>query len=192
MRASSWLLPALLLLPLAAGCEDTHDRSAPALYKRSCARCHGDHGQGAKKVKLYPYLNLLASPMMQKGDRTAVRERILKGYGPMPSFRRRLSPQEVERLIDFTLQLSSRRQAHDMDPQRLKDAYQQLQSLDDRLSHKVRPRPGGALVRPTTEMLEQSLRDLATYTLELKDILNELFLAIATTRPAEKPGEPKA
>ncbi|HEX7182393.1 MAG TPA: hypothetical protein VF756_11160 [Thermoanaerobaculia bacterium] len=66
-----------------------------------------------------------------------------------------------------------------MDPQRLKDAYQQLQALDDRLTHKVRPRPGGALVRPTPEMLEQNLRDLATYTVELKEVVQELFLAIA-------------
>ena len=28
-----------------------------------------------------------------------------------------------------------------MDPQRLKDAYQKLQSLDERMTHKVRPRP---------------------------------------------------
>jgi len=66
-----------------------------------------------------------------------------------------------------------------MDPQRLKDAYQKLQMLDDRLSYKIRPKPGGALTRPTPEQLELSLRDLATYTVELKDILQELFLAIA-------------
>jgi hypothetical protein len=74
-----------------------------------------------------------------------------------------------------------------MDPQRLKDAYQQLQLLDDRLTHKVRPRAGGALVRPSQEMLEQQLRDLAVYTVELKDILQELFLAIASAPSAQKP-----
>jgi hypothetical protein len=66
-----------------------------------------------------------------------------------------------------------------MDPQRLKDAYQKLQSLDERLTHKVRPRPGGPLVRPSPEQLEQSLRELATYTVELKEVVQELFLAIA-------------
>jgi len=66
-----------------------------------------------------------------------------------------------------------------MDPQRLKDAYQKLQSLDDRMTHKVRPRPGGALVRPSSEQLEQSLRELATYTVELKEVVQEMFLAIA-------------
>lgn len=99
----------LALLAVLAGCADTRDRSAPALYKGSCARCHGDRGQGAKKVKLYPYLDLLSSPMVSRGDRAAVRRRIVEGYGPMPSFRRRLAPEEVERLVDFTLRLPSRK-----------------------------------------------------------------------------------
>jgi hypothetical protein len=78
-----------------------------------------------------------------------------------------------------------------MDPQRLKDAYQKLQLLDERLTHKVRPRPGGALTRPSTEQLEQSLRDLSSYTVELKEVLQELFLAIAG-RPQAPPGQPPA
>ncbi|HEX9942813.1 MAG TPA: hypothetical protein VGG03_12400 [Thermoanaerobaculia bacterium] len=74
-----------------------------------------------------------------------------------------------------------------MDPQRLKDAYQKLQSLDERLTHKVRPRQGGALVRPAPEQLEASLRDLAGYTVELKEVVQELFLAIAA-----KPSAPSS
>jgi len=66
-----------------------------------------------------------------------------------------------------------------MDAQRLKDAYQRLLSLDDRLTHKVKPRAGGSLVRPSPEHLELALRDLATYTVELKEIVEELVLAIA-------------
>jgi hypothetical protein len=66
-----------------------------------------------------------------------------------------------------------------MDPQRLKDAYQKLQLLDERLTYKVRPKPGATLSRPTSEQLEQSLRDLAAYTVELKEVVQELFLAIA-------------
>jgi hypothetical protein len=74
-----------------------------------------------------------------------------------------------------------------VDAQRLKDAYQKLRSLDDRLTYKVRPRQGGSLVRPSTEQLEQALRDLAAYTVELKEIVEELFLSIAG-RPKD-PGE---
>jgi len=74
-----------------------------------------------------------------------------------------------------------------MDAQRLKDAYQRMQSLDDRLTHKVKPRTGGGLVRPSPDQLEQGLRDLAAYTVELKEIVEELILAIAG-RPKD-PGE---
>ena len=66
-----------------------------------------------------------------------------------------------------------------MDPQRLKDAYQKLQLLDERLTYKIRPKPGGAMLRPTPDQLEQSMRDLSTYTIELKEVVQELFLAIA-------------
>ena len=74
-----------------------------------------------------------------------------------------------------------------MDAQRLKDAYQKLQSLDDRLTHKVKPRAGGSLMRPSPDHLELALRDLATYTVELKEIVEDLVLAIAG-RPKD-PGE---
>ena len=67
-----------------------------------------------------------------------------------------------------------------MNPQRLKQAYEKLQLLDDRMTHRIRPRPGGALPRPTPEAMEASMRDLAAYTIELKEILSELILAIAT------------
>lgn len=103
-----WLL-LLALLPLLAGC-GPEDRSAPALYKKYCARCHGAEGQGPKRPnKLYPYLVLLDSPMVRKGDRAAVRQQIIEGEGPMPSFRRRLSPAEVEQVTDFILGLPSRK-----------------------------------------------------------------------------------
>jgi hypothetical protein len=68
-----------------------------------------------------------------------------------------------------------------MDPNRMKEAYQRLESLDDRLTFKVRNR--GATVQPTNDQLNARLNDLTTYTLELKDILRELMLSFATRRP---------
>lgn len=97
------LLPFLLL---AVGCAGK-DLSAPDLYERQCARCHGDRGQGVPRgLKLYPRLDLLTSPMVRQGDRAAVRQRIAEGHGRMPGFKRRLTPEEIERLVDFTFQLS--------------------------------------------------------------------------------------
>ena len=100
-------LPLLLMVPLLTGC-GPEDRSAPALYKKYCARCHGAEGQGPRRPnKLYPYLSLLASPMVRERDRAAVRQQVVAGEGPMPSFRRRLTPDEVERIVEFTLGLPS-------------------------------------------------------------------------------------
>jgi hypothetical protein len=78
-----------------------------------------------------------------------------------------------------------------MDPQRLKAAYQKLQSLDDRMTYKVRPR-GGPLTRPSPEQLETSLRELAAYTVELKEVVEELILAIGSQpkRAGEEGGGP--
>jgi len=44
--------------------------------------------------------------MAVRGDRAAIRKRIAEGVGPMPAFKRRLDPREVERLVDYTIQLS--------------------------------------------------------------------------------------
>ena len=89
-----------------AGCV-RKNLTTPELYDRHCARCHGDRGEGdPRSLTLYPRANLLASPMALRGDRAAIRERIAEGYGPMPAFKRRLDPQEIERLVDYTLQLS--------------------------------------------------------------------------------------
>jgi hypothetical protein len=64
-----------------------------------------------------------------------------------------------------------------MDANRFKEAYEKLQLLDDRLTYKVRPR-SGSLSHASIEQLEERQRDLANYTVELKEILEELFLAI--------------
>jgi mono/diheme cytochrome c family protein len=96
-----------LLGPLWAGCAHK-DLAGPEVYSTYCARCHGESGKGkgdADSLILYPHLNLLTSPMVRGGDRAAVRRRIREGNGPMPGFARRLDALEVERIVDFTLQL---------------------------------------------------------------------------------------
>jgi mono/diheme cytochrome c family protein len=96
-------------LLLLAGC--ARDRSAPGLYRSYCARCHGRQGEGnPRAMKLYPNLDLIASPMVRRGDRAAVRQRIAEGHGPMPGFTRRLTPQELEILVDYTLDLPFRKE----------------------------------------------------------------------------------
>ena len=67
-----------------------------------------------------------------------------------------------------------------MDPEKMKEAYQRLESLDERMTYKIRPKSG--LHQPTVEQLNAKQTDLANYTLELKDILREFMLAFASRR----------
>jgi hypothetical protein len=64
-----------------------------------------------------------------------------------------------------------------MDVNRLKEAYQQLEALDDRLAYKLRSR--SSLISPTAEQLDTRLKDVASFALELKDIVREFMLAFA-------------
>lgn len=72
-----------------------------------------------------------------------------------------------------------------MDPKKMKAAYQKLQALDERLTYKVRPKSGGGYSRPGIEQVDEHLRHLADYTVELKEVVEELFKAIAA-RPETK------
>lgn len=79
-----------------------------------------------------------------------------------------------------------------MDPDRFRAAYRRLQNLDERLSYKVRPRAHVSYSRATQEQLEDRMRDLAEYTLELKEVMDEMFQAIAAapaaaTEPEREP-----
>ncbi len=69
-----------------------------------------------------------------------------------------------------------------MDSNRLKEAFQRLESLDDRLRHKIRPRSSASMVSPTADQVDEKLRDLTRYTLELRDIMREFMLAFARPR----------
>ncbi len=63
-----------------------------------------------------------------------------------------------------------------MNAKRFRAAYQRLQLLDER-TYKVRMKPGTS--RMTTEQIEDRCRDLAAYTIDLKEVVDELFQAIA-------------
>jgi hypothetical protein len=66
-----------------------------------------------------------------------------------------------------------------VDPQRFKDAYARLDLLDDRLTYKIRERNLRARGGATVENVDERLREVGEFVLELKDVLRELMLAIA-------------
>jgi hypothetical protein len=73
-----------------------------------------------------------------------------------------------------------------VDPNRFKEAFAKLEVLDDRLSYKVRR---SSQNRSTElEKLDERVRDVAEMVLELKDVVRELMLAIAS-KPGSKAAE---
>jgi hypothetical protein len=70
-----------------------------------------------------------------------------------------------------------------MDSKRFHEAFERLQALDEIYLYKVRPR-AGAMRRPDIEHVAEHQKSLAEYTIGLKEILHELFEAIAT--PTQK------
>ena len=73
-----------------------------------------------------------------------------------------------------------------MDTKRLKEAYQRLEALDERMTYKVRPRSSGTMSVPSLDQVEAKMRDLASYTIELKEIMREFMLAFAKPRKREE------
>jgi hypothetical protein len=74
-----------------------------------------------------------------------------------------------------------------MDAEKLKEVYERLESLDDRLGHRLRGRSSQS--RATLEQVEDKLRDLTTYTSELRELVRDFVLAFAT-RPPGRGGPP--
>lgn len=70
-----------------------------------------------------------------------------------------------------------------MDPKRMKEAYQRLEALDERLTYKLRPKSG--YHQPTPEQLNARLNDVASYTIELREIMRDLMLAFAARKKSQ-------
>ena len=75
-----------------------------------------------------------------------------------------------------------------MDSKRFHEAWERLQALDELYTYKVRPR-AGALRRLNIDQIADQQKDLAEYTIGLKEVLHELFEAIATPTQGESTQE---
>lgn len=74
-----------------------------------------------------------------------------------------------------------------MDPDRFKDAYARLETLDDRLTFKIRSKSVKARSQASVESLDERVRDVAEFVLDLKDIVRDLMQAIAARPGSSKP-----
>ncbi|MGH9465408.1 MAG: hypothetical protein ACRD0X_07145 [Thermoanaerobaculia bacterium] len=64
-----------------------------------------------------------------------------------------------------------------MNADTLRELLERLDALDDRLAHRLRPRPSFSV--PSQEQLDQRCDELGSYTLELKEIVRDLLRGLA-------------
>lgn len=77
---------------IAAGAGDV--KAGEKLYKRKCAICHGDQGQGASALKIKD------PAVLNKADEE-LRKFIADGGNGMPAYGKTLKPEEIDSLVVF-------------------------------------------------------------------------------------------
>ena len=98
----------MLILTFAAGLAGCgpEDGSPEAVYRAQCARCHGLDGTGnPRAVDTKPGLDLRDSELVERLDREEIRRRIVEGEGTMPAFGDKLSPDEIDALVELSIRL---------------------------------------------------------------------------------------
>ena len=94
-------LIATLLLSACVG-RPPADASGPEIYDRLCARCHGADLEGGVGPALGPGSDLAGKP-----DSYLVLA-ITRGQGRVPSFEQTLTPEQVERVVEYIREQESR------------------------------------------------------------------------------------
>jgi mono/diheme cytochrome c family protein len=98
------LFAALMLLPAAALAD------GKATYDKMCASCHGADGRGneakAKVLKLDPATLNLGRPESAAMTRDQLKEVLVKGKAKMPSYEKKLAADDVDPVLDYSIELA--------------------------------------------------------------------------------------
>ena len=111
------LLAIFLLLVVCAGCDenalpvvDGANRDLVAgrmIYERKCMSCHGSRGDGKTvTASRYPYANLIDGVWRSDGSEAAIERQIRVGRDPMPSFRGKLTDEEIRQAAAYVLEIA--------------------------------------------------------------------------------------
>lgn len=78
-------------------------KSADALFKQNCARCHGADGRGETAIgKIMNAPDMTDADWWQKRGNTAALVRtVTNGKGGMPSFKKKLTRPEINSLVSY-------------------------------------------------------------------------------------------
>ncbi len=86
------------------------DVPAKRIYSRLCSSCHGADGSGnpdmAATLQVEPKLLNLGRPEAAGITRDQKRETLLKGKGKMPAYDKKLKAEEVDPVLDYTIQIT--------------------------------------------------------------------------------------
>ena len=77
-------------------------RSAAELYVKHCASCHGRDGRSKTlKAKSNHARNLTDAEWQDRVSEERIFNSIMNGKGKMPSYQKKLSEQEIDRLVAY-------------------------------------------------------------------------------------------
>jgi len=77
------------------------DEDGAALFKKSCAPCHGALGAGDTPMGKKLGVKALDTPEVQKMTDEQMTQLNTKGKGKMPSFAGKLSPEQLNAIVGF-------------------------------------------------------------------------------------------
>jgi len=99
----------IVLAAAAAGCAVEPDPGA-RVWRKKCRACHGADGAGRTRfAEGRPYADLTDGRWRHGPDRESVRRLVADGdpKSTMPPFAGRLSPEEIDAVVDFALKLAA-------------------------------------------------------------------------------------
>lgn len=101
---------ALSVAGASSGCTKDPDPAA-RVWQRRCAACHGPDGAGRTRfAEGRPYADLTDGKWKHAPDRESLRRLVAEGdpASPMPPFTGTLTPEEIDAVVDRTLELAAR------------------------------------------------------------------------------------
>jgi mono/diheme cytochrome c family protein len=96
---------AMLAIVLAAGAQAKKNEEGAALFKKTCAMCHGATGTGDSAMGKKLGVRDLSSADVQKQTDAQLQEIISKGKGKMPAYGEKFQPAQVKDLVAYIREL---------------------------------------------------------------------------------------
>jgi mono/diheme cytochrome c family protein len=103
----STLIVALAISPLIR-CSATAQEDAAGLFQSKCAACHGADGSGNTAVGKSMKIRDFHSPEVQKQTDAQLTEMISAGKGAMPSYKGKLTDEQIKQLVGYIRELGKK------------------------------------------------------------------------------------